>query len=839
MSNQKELYQLIIDNEDWLMERILFYARDRNYVMYTSTLKEAWRISIAGLSASLAKALKGGRGIAELGPNDEIVGDPIAAFGIEQAQKHRHRGVTLDMFLGLMKYYRQSYIDLLRQADFNREAEEYCQLYINRFFDRVEIGFCMEWCESTAGGEHLNQLRAANRAMTNEKNKYLTIFESISSPVILINKDNRVENVNLAAAEFFKGSCFPGSLYYGGEQSQESMDWLSPEFEQFMASGNLEKSFEKVYKSPKGNRNLLVKLMRMLDVSEKFTGTIAILNDVTLRKLSEDALRESEQKFRKMSACAQDAIIMIDNSGSISYWNDAATRILGFTMNEIIGRDIHEMLAPPRYQHARREGFKNFRLTGRGPLLNNTLELFAIRKDGAEIPVELSISSVMLGGKWNAIGILRDVTARNEMLKELKKAKEIAESASRTKSQFLANMSHELRTPLNAIIGFSEILGDQAFGQLNPRQARYVNNILTSGQHLLQLINDILDLSKIEAGRMNLDLDVFDPVLALHEVQNTIRPLADKKGIDLYVDAQGKIYPLNADVAKFKQIMFNLLSNSIKFTPEGGRVGVAMSLGPVPGDLEGPAEGAKSHLRVSVEDTGIGIKPQDQERIFSEFEQVDSSYARKQQGTGLGLVLTKKLVQLHRGFIQLVSSGVEGEGSIFTVWLPLESAVEENKYSHQQLLRGGINIIPAADEKAARPNEKEGKEEAITGCRGPRSLVLIVEDDINASELLTLYLSEAGYDVAHVFDGGEVLEKVREIRPQAITLDIMLPGKNGWEVLAELKNNPDTQEIPVILVSMTENRQLGLSLGAVDYLVKPVNKDILLDALGRTAQQEQ
>jgi signal transduction histidine kinase len=243
-----------------------------------------------------------------------------------------------------------------------------------------------------------------------------------------------------------------------------------------------------------------------------------------------------------------------------------------------------------------------------------------------------------------------------------------SESANLAKTHFLANMSHEFRTPLNAIIGFSEILADKTFGELNNRQRKYCNNILKSGRHLLQLVNDILDLSKVEAGRVELSRSVFSVPKALSEVETIVRTLAKKKAVTLDVHTAPDLPPLFADEAKFKQIMYNLLSNAIKFTRDGGKVSVSATIQNAASDDPSPAG---ESLRVAVTDTGIGIKLKEQRRIFEEFEQVDSSYVRQQQGTGLGLALTKRLVERHGGRIWVVSEGMEGKGSTFTFLIPM------------------------------------------------------------------------------------------------------------------------------------------------------------------------
>ena len=400
----------------------------------------------------------------------------------------------------------------------------------------------------------------------------------------------------------------------------------------------------------------------------------------------------------------------------------------------------------------------------------------------------------------------------NSMVSQLQTSKENTdrineelEQANRLKSEFLANMSHELRTPLNSIIGFAEILRDHLFGDLNERQNKYVKNIHSSGQHLLQLINDILDLSKIEAGRLELSLQPFPIKKSLNNILNIVKPLADKKNINVSLEVDNSLQTISADEAKFKQIMYNLLSNAIKFTDDDGQVSIeAMT---VRGDLQ-----------ITVADSGIGIHKRDFERVFGQFQQLDGSESRKHEGTGLGLALTKRLVELHGGSIWVDSEF--GKGSSFTFRIPVAPE-----------LPSLASLAPVLEN--TKPDKPTEKKELIE----EKPTILVIEDDPRASEILAVYLDEGGYNVVQAFDGEDALKKAEELQPFAITLDIMLPKKDGWSVLKELKDDPTTTDIPVIIVSMIDDRELGFSLGAVDYLTKPINKQQLLSTLKRRGKK--
>jgi signal transduction histidine kinase/DNA-binding response OmpR family regulator len=360
--------------------------------------------------------------------------------------------------------------------------------------------------------------------------------------------------------------------------------------------------------------------------------------------------------------------------------------------------------------------------------------------------------------------------------------------ASQHKSEFLASMSHELRTPLNAVIGFSEVLLERMFGDLNDRQEDYLRDILTSGRHLLELLNDVLDLSKVEAGQMELDPSDFSVTDALSYAVSMVRERALDHRVALSLEVDDDVGLVRADELRFKQIMLNLLSNAVKFTPDGGRVQIR-------------AEAAHGNLDVTVSDTGVGIAPADQQRIFDSFQQGGRS-ARKVEGTGLGLTLTKRIVELHGGRLWVKSE--LGHGSTFGFSIPLDG-----------------------DSTTSAPLEPTD----TTGDHRP--VVVVVEDDHSSAELMSVHLKAAGLRPVTVGNGADGLQAVRDLKPAAVILDIRLPGMDGWDVLGAIKSDPRTASTPVVVVSVIHERGRGFALGASDYLVKPVARDDLLAALRR------
>ncbi len=384
---------------------------------------------------------------------------------------------------------------------------------------------------------------------------------------------------------------------------------------------------------------------------------------------------------------------------------------------------------------------------------------------------------------------------------ELALAKEESEKANRTKSAFLANMSHELRTPLNAIIGYSEMMIEDSQEMGNKVFTDDLGKINSAGKHLLALINDILDLSKIEAGKMNLFLETFDVAEMVKGLAATIKPLVEKNENDLQVSVADGAGAMRADLTKVRQMLLNLLSNACKFTKKG-TIRLQVERGPAPPGAQGSSADG---LIFSVTDSGIGMTEDQMEKLFRPFTQVDDSTTRQFGGTGLGLSITRHFCQMMGGDVKVTSE--PGKGSTFTIRLPAEIAV--------------LPETPGALISEQKTNEDE------SGV----NVILVIDDDPSAREMMQRLLKKEGFDVVIAVGGEEGLKLAKKLHPVAITLDVLMPGMDGWSVMTALKSDPDTADIPVIMLTMMDDRNMGYSLGAAEYIIKPFDRNQLIAVL--------
>jgi PAS domain S-box-containing protein len=501
--------------------------------------------------------------------------------------------------------------------------------------------------------------------------------------------------------------------------------------------------------------------------------------------------------YRELVEAAPDAILQVDRAGTIRLVNQEAENLFRCSRAELIGRQIDEFV-PDRFRGGHAAYREHY---GAQPIrrpMGTGLDLWALRADGTEVPVDIKLSPIQLDDDTHIMCVVRDITERRQAEEEIRNLNQMLEQrnreverANQLKSEFLASMSHELRTPLNAIIGFSDLLREESAGELNEKQKRYTGHIGQGARHLLALINDILDLSKIEAGRVELRMEKVAAEDAIGEVITAIRPLASDKRLNIQTGVSPGL-EIVADRTRLKQVLYNLLSNAVKFTPEGGEIAVEVRK---EGDV----------CRISVADTGIGIAPENLEAVFESFHQVAATTKGIREGTGLGLAITKRLVEAHRGRIWVESQ--IGEGSRFFVELPLRPPPKSTELSKD---------AQGADARARRA-----------------PLVLVVEDEEPARELLSHYLESESYEIAWAGSGADAIKQAVRLLPDAITLDLLLPDGNGLKTLHQLKKDPTTAQIPVIVVSVLDERGMGLALGASEYLTKPVEKDALIAALRR------
>jgi len=657
------------------------------------------------------------------------------------------------------------------------------------------------------------------------------------------------------------------------------------------------------------------------------------------RRRADERRREHAHRREMILHSALDSVVSMDEDGRIIAWNPQAELTFGWTAQEAEGKDLAELIIPPHFREPHRNGLKHFLATGAGPVLNQRLELAAVRRGGEEFPVELSILPHRVRERYQFSAFVRDLTdrrgaeqnsallaalvgsstdamisldlegivsswnqgaeamygyteaemfgnsitriwppevhdeshmvlrraaqgepSRNQEVVRLAKngrtvdvaltvspirnaagevvgistigrdisdskrheeslqlwaaelrettsesllRKQEAEEANRAKSQFLANMSHELRTPLNAIIGYSEMLQEDALQLGQESMATDLEKICGAGRHLLKLINDVLDLSKVEAGKLDAYVEQFELMPFVDEVASTVRPLVEQKGNQLTVRCDPEVGPMHSDRTKVRQCLFNLLSNSAKFT-DCGTISLVVSQ---------HVENDRDWITFEVADTGIGISKDQLGKVFEAFVQAENSTTRKYGGTGLGLTLTKRFCELLGGKLQAESE--PGKGSKFTLLLPAQ-----------------IDTPQSEPEVVVPPNRMDAAV-ADRSIGSGTDTVLVVDDDPAMLDLFGRFLEGEGFLVVTASTGEEGLARAKALHPAAVVLDVMLPIMDGWDVLRAMKKDPAIADIPVVMVSTLDNHEMGYALGVSDYLTKPIDRHQLLSILDK------
>ncbi len=585
----------------------------------------------------------------------------------------------------------------------------------------------------------------------------------------------------------------------------------------FLKEEDKENIERNIYKKKKGRlKNLLVTYLHKsgtpwigrlnaspyLNPLGEVIGTMRTVTDVTDQQLAETKVRESELMLRKIIDASLDAVINIDEEGKVIAWSNQATKIFGFTAEEILGRKMGDFIVPMEYRTAHEQGMKRFLKTGGGAVINNRIEIVALDKSGREFPIELSISPIQMGGKHFFSGFVRDITERKRAEQDLISAKQEAEQAQLAEQQFLANMSHEIRTPMNAVIGMTHLLYDTDPSDV---QREYLDSLRFSADSLMGIISNILDLSKIEANELEFEQRTFNLQEVLTSMQQTFQFKVRGKPINVDLDSDPSIKNyLIGDSVRLIQILTNLLGNSSKFT-NSGTIGVRTK-------LVAATEG-KYLIQFQVHDTGIGIKKEHLDKIFENFKQADVKITRKFGGTGLGLTIVKNLVELQGGTIEVEST--ENKGSIFNIVLPF--------------LDSGILQTEISTEKDAEYQISEALKDIS---------LLVVEDNPMNQKLIIkiLELWDCQFDIAS--NGIVAVQKTMEKKYDIILMDIHMPEMDGCETTTAIRVNTDNINQNSVIIALTaaallDEKNRALAAGMNDFLTKPFSPKQLKMQLGK------
>jgi PAS domain S-box-containing protein len=498
-----------------------------------------------------------------------------------------------------------------------------------------------------------------------------------------------------------------------------------------------------------------------------------------------------------------DALVVVNQAGTIVMANGQAETLLGYAHEEFVGQPL-EMLLPQRFREAHIAHRKHYFSAPLTRPMGAGLPLSGRRKDGTEFPVDISLRPLLLDGVPHAIGAIRDVTEQKILEDQLqRKNKELEEQyrrvqeANRLKDEFLASMSHELRTPLNAIIGFTEMMYDGEIDDDPQTQHEYLGDVLSSSRHLLQLINDVLDLAKVQAGKITFSPEKVYLEQLVREVRDTLRLLIQDKRLRFETQIDPALSPVIIDPSKLKQVLYNYLSNAFKFTPDEGQVTVRIE-----------ADGDDT-FRIEVEDSGIGISPEDLGRLFVEFQQLDAGMTKKHRGTGLGLALTRSIVEAQGGKVGVHS--VPGQGSVFFASLP--------------------RVNRMLGEFVEQESEPSWKYRVVPPPREGVPTVLMIEDDTRDRARLVDLLIRAGYEIETASSAVAALEGCQERAFDAITLSLLLPDASGWDVLHKLRVGGPNRDTPVVVITQVKEKQAALGFPIQGILTKPIEMKELLASL--------
>lgn len=657
--------------------------------------------------------------------------------------------------------------------------------------------------------------------LKNRKEFSESLIATNPTAIVIFNKENQVTSWNPAAEKLFgyRTEEAAGKTIVDLVSDNNNRDQVV-EFSRDVGSGKTVHAF--VDRVGKDGQKLNLELFAVpVTFENNEAGTFVIYHDITEIKRAEAAIIESQRRLTDIIDFLPDATLVIDHKGRVIAWNRAIEEMTGIPAEEMLGKSHYEYALP--FYGQRRPILIDLVLLPQEEFEEKNY--VQIQRDGEALTGETYTPNLKGGARYlyakatplrdgegqiiGAIETIRDITDRKKAEEELQQAKEVADTANQAKSAFLANMSHELRTPLNAIIGFTRIVRKKAEGTLPEKQIENLEKVLVSSDQLLSLINTVLDIAKIEAGRMDVLPANFRIGALIDLCYNTTQPLIQPNVIfEKMADEQ--LATIYSDQDKIRQIVLNLLSNAAKFTHHGKIT------------LEARQSGEDLHIAVT--DTGIGISEEALTRIFKEFQQAESGTTREYGGTGLGLSISRKLAHLLGGDITVKSE--LGKGSVFTLILPKQ-------------FRSTSSIDAPRDEEITKPGdaEKDNKNIPRKILNGRKKKILVIDDDADTVYLLKENLQGDFYDIRSADNGEEGIKAASEYQPDVIFLDVVMPGINGWQVLHSLKSDPITAPIPVVFLTVLDNKALGMELGAFDYLLKPLNarelEKTLLRILGK------
>jgi signal transduction histidine kinase/DNA-binding response OmpR family regulator len=644
------------------------------------------------------------------------------------------------------------------------------------------------------------------------------IVDTVREPLLILDTTLRVRSGNRAFYETFQVTMeeTENKLIYKLGNGQWDIPALRTLLEDIVPKSSVFNDFELEHDFPVIGRRVMLLNARKLQAGQHGELVVLAMEDVTERRRAEAEVKAIETYSQNIVDTVREPLLILDATLRVRSANRAFYQTFQVSCEETENQLIYELgngqwdipdlrtlledIVPMS------SAFNDFELAHDFPIIGQRVMLLNARKLKAGHHGELLVLA------------MEDVTERRRAEEEVTQAREAAELANKTKSLFLANMSHELRTPLNAILGYSEMLQEEASDLKLDSFTDDLEKIKRAGKHLLALINDILDLSKIEAGKMELFLESFDLGSMIEEVASTVGPMVDTNSNTLHVEHNGQIGLMFADQIKVRQGLFNLLSNAVKFT-QGGKITLQTQREVMDG---------RDWIIFRVTDTGIGLSSEQLVKLFQDFTQADASTTRKFGGTGLGLALTRRFCQMMGGDVTVQSS--LGEGCVFTIKLP--AVVEPITMGSSGEFKAFVPARSRAErvvQDAAVIVAKLSREEDER--IGASSHVLVIDDDPVQRDLMVRFLDNDGFAVRTAASGEEGLRMAREAAPSVITLDVMMPGMDGWSVLAELQADMSLRDVPVVMVTMVDNPERGFTLGAADFATKPVNQQRLSQIL--------